>query len=448
MSLPTFPHGIHPPEAKEISNSKPIRRFPFAPYLVIFLSQHTGKPARALVRAGQEVRRGDKIAEADGFVSVPHYAPATGRIKAVTQAMNFDGKMADAIILIPHPGSPQELAPSKQIDVTRLTPAQIVAGIQNMGMVGLGGAAFPTHVKLTPPKGRKIDTLIINGCECEPYLTSDHRVMLERSAEIILGARLLAKALMVKRTIIAVESNKPDAIEVLRRAAAGAEKIEVAALETKYPQGAEKMLTKALLDREIPSGGLPADIGTMVSNVATAAEIGELLPAGRGLFERVVTISGEGIERPGNYIIPIGTPLDFILDTVGFRGRAKQVLFGGPMMGKAVVFLETPTIKGLTGIVVLAKEELAEKKQIYSCIRCAACVNACPMHLNPTRLGLLARVHAFDKMKDEFHLLDCFECGCCAYVCPSNIPLVQHFRLAKGILRKRQLAAAANGAAK
>ncbi len=443
MNLPTFPHGIHPPEAKEISNSRPIRRFPFAPYLVLFLSQHLGRPSKPLVRAGQEVRRGEKIADADGFVSVPMHAPASGIVKAVTQAMNFDGKMADAIILIPHPGSAQELEEDSSAAATRLTPKQIVAGIQEMGMVGLGGAAFPTHVKLTPPKGRKVDTLIINGCECEPYLTSDHRVMIERAGKVVLGAKLLARALGVKRTVIAVESNKPDAIERLRDEVRGESALEIAALETKYPQGAEKMLTQALLGREIPSGGLPADIGTMISNVATAAEIGDLLPRKQGIIERVVTVSGEGVERPGNYIIPIGTPLDFILDTVGFTGHAKQVLFGGPMMGKAVVFLETPTVKGLTGIVVLSADEVAPTKKIHPCIRCAECLNVCPIHLNPSRLGLLARVREFDRMKSDFNLLDCFECGCCSYVCPSNIPLVQQFRLAKVMLRKRQAAEAA-----
>jgi electron transport complex protein RnfC len=435
MGLPTFPRGIHPREAKDITRDRPIRRLPFAPYLVLFLSQHAGKPSKAIVRDGERVRRGDKIAEADGFVSVPLYAPATGTVKAVTRSLNFDGKMADAIVIEPDPASPQDIPARTRRDPDSLSRDEIVRGVQEMGMVGLGGAAFPTHVKLTPPKGKSVDTLILNGCECEPYLTSDHRVMVERPELVLLGARLLARALGAKRTIVAVESNKPEALAALR-SAPGADDLEIRELQTKYPQGAEKMLTKALLDREIPSGGLPADIGVLVSNVATAAEIGELLPEGRGLIERVVTVTGRGVARPGNYLVPLGTPLDFLLESVGFSGTAKQVIFGGPMMGKAVVFLETPTTKGLTGIVVMDEGELTTHGEALPCIRCGECVRACPMGLNPSRLGLHARRGSYDSMKEDYHLLDCFECGCCSYVCPSDIPLVQLFRTAKGVLRK------------
>jgi len=435
MGLATFPRGIHPHDAKEITRDKPIRRLPFAPYLVLFLSQHIGKPSKAIVREGQRVRRGEKIAEADGFVSVPLYASATGTVKAVTRSLNFDGKMADAIVIEPDPGSPQELQGHKRRDPESLTSKEVVRGVQEMGMVGLGGAAFPTHVKLTPPKGKKVETLIINGCECEPYLTSDHRVMVERPEFVLLGARLLAKALDAQRAIVAVESNKPEALAALR-AAPGADKVEIRELQTKYPQGAEKMLTKALLNKEIPSGGLPADIGVLVSNVATAAEIGDLLPEGRGLIERVVTVTGKGVTRPGNYLVPLGTPLDFLLESVGFSGKAKQVIFGGPMMGKTVVFLETPTAKGLTGIVVMDDEELSTHGEALPCIRCGECVRSCPMGLNPSRLGIFARSSQYEGMRENYHLLDCFECGCCSYVCPSEIPLVQLFRTAKSVLRK------------
>ena len=219
--------------------------------------------------------------------------------------------------------------------------------------------------------------------------------------------------------------------------------ISVKVCRTKYPQGAEKMLTAALLGREIPSGGLPADVGVMCSNVTTLAEIGELLPVGRGLIERVVTITGGGIERPGNYRIPIGTPLDFVLDTVGLKDDAFEVVFGGPMMGKGVTYLEIPITKGVSGILVLSESEVgekAERKPVFPCIRCGACVDACPIFLNPSRLGLLAKAKQYDLMSEKFHLFDCFECGCCTYVCPSNIPLVHHFRLAKQALRERRAA--------
>ena len=213
--------------------------------------------------------------------------------------------------------------------------------------------------------------------------------------------------------------------------------ITVAAVKTKYPQGAEKMLTRALLHMDIPSGGLPADIGVVVSNVATVGEVGTLLPRGQGLIERVVTVTGHGIDRPGNYLVPLGTPLDFLLEQVGFNGSARQVLFGGPMMGKSVAFLDTPVTKGVSGIVVLAEDEISPPRKTYPCIRCGECVTACPIHLNPSRLGLLARNSRFEEMASSYNLMDCFECGSCAYVCPSNIPLVQLFRLSKGILRER-----------
>ncbi|MDH5751144.1 MAG: electron transport complex subunit RsxC [Deltaproteobacteria bacterium] len=442
----SFPHGIHPPEEKDATRSLPIRRFPFAPFLVLLLSQHAGRPARPVVREGQEVARGQPVAEADGFVSVPIHAPASGIIRKVGHALDMDGRMAPAIVLEPYPGSDQLVAWGKDRDPDSMSPREIVGAIRDMGMVGLGGAAFPAHVKFTPPEGRVIDTLIINAAECEPYLTADHRVMLEMPEKVLLGTSLIQKALKASRALIAIEDNKPDAIARMREALAefqsgnGAGNMEVRVCRTKYPQGAEKMLTKALLNREIPSGGLPADIGVMVSNVTTASEIGTLLPRGQGLIERVITITGRGVERPGNYLMPIGTPLSFILEQVGMKGQAREVLFGGPMMGKAVAFVETPITKGISGIVVMEEEELPRKSRVYPCIRCGECINVCPMYLNPSTLGQLARKNRFDEMAESLNLFDCFECGCCSYVCPANIPLVQSFRLSKAVVRERMAA--------
>lgn len=437
----TFPHGIHPEEAKEQTRDLPIRRFPFAPFLVLLLSQHAGRPAVPVVREGQEVLRGQPVAAADGFVSAPIHAPATGIVRKIGAALDANGRMAPAIVLEPYPGEHQQPAWGTPLDVDALTPEAVVAAIRDMGMVGLGGAAFPAHVKFTPPKGKTVDTLIINGCECEPYLTADERVMLEQPQEVLLGTRLIARALKVQRAIIAIEANKPEAAQVLRAALRPDDTVRVEVLETKYPQGAEKMLTKALLGREIPSGGLPADVGVMVSNVTTAAEIGTLLPPGQGLIERVITITGHGVGRPGNYLMPVGTPLNFILEQVQLAGAAREVIFGGPMMGKAVAFLETPITKGVSGILIMAEGELPPARKVYPCIRCASCVSACPMHLNPSMLGNLARMRAFDEMAADYHLFDCFECGCCSYVCPANIPLVQQFRIAKEVLRERKAAA-------
>lgn len=437
----TFSHGIHPRDAKEATAAAPIRRLPFAPYLVILLSQHAGRPAKAIVRDGQRVARGELIAEANGHISAPIHAPATGIIKKVGTALDFNGKMAPAIILMPDPGSPQDRHDgSTPRSINDLSPEEIIRGVRDIGMVGLGGAAFPTHVKLAPPEGKVITTLILNGCECEPYLTSDHRVMVESPEAIIAGTHLLQKALHGAQAIIAIEANKPDAIAILRKACAGTD-IVVQGVQTKYPQGAEKMLTRALLNQDIPSGGLPADIGCVISNIATAAEIGTLLPRGQGLIERVVTVTGAGVKRPGNYLIPIGTPLNFLLDQVGMETPARRVIFGGPMMGKGVTFLETPITKGCSGIVVMDDNECPKETKTYPCIKCAECVNVCPIHLNPSTLGMLARKNQFDTMAETFHLFDCFECGCCSFVCPSNIPLVQYFRLAKEVVRKRKAAA-------
>lgn len=455
----TFPHGIHPPELKGTTAGLPIRRFPFAPFLVLLLNQHAGRPAIPIVREGQEVARGQPIAEADGFVSAPIHAPATGIIRKLAPALDTNGKMSPAIFLEPYPGSEQQVAWGEPVDMDSLPPGEIINRVKDMGMVGLGGAAFPAHVKFTPPKGKVIDTLIINGCECEPYLTADHRVMLENPDAVLLGTELVRKALGAKKAVIAVESNKTDAAAVLQTAlqttlqTAPHEKlagsggngnapvaIEVAVLKTKYPQGAEKMLTQALLGRQIPSAGLPADVGVMVSNVTTVAEIGALLPKGQGLIERVITITGHGVERPGNYLMPVGTPLHFILEHVGLKEAAREVIFGGPMMGKGVAYLETPITKGVSGILVMTGDEMPAPSKVYPCIRCGECVNVCPMHLNPSSLGLLARNEAYEEMADDYHLFDCFECGCCSYVCPSSIPLVQSFRLSKEMMRKRRAA--------
>jgi electron transport complex protein RnfC len=435
--LKTFSHGIHPPEFKEITSGKSIKRFPFAPYLIVLLSQHTGAPAKPIVHERQEVARGETIAVPGGFVSVAMHAPATGIVKKVGDVLDADGKMTPAIVIEPFKASEQLVQYEKQIELNKKTKEELVKLIQDIGMVGLGGAAFPTHVKFSPPPGKTIETLLINGCECEPYLTSDHRVMLEETSLIIEGVKIILKITGAKKAIIVLESNKKDAAKKLEEILNGVQNISVSILKTKYPQGAEKMITRALLGKDIPSKGLPVDIGVMVSNITTVYEIANQLPYSRGLIERVITISGKGVDRPGNYIIPVGTPIDFILENAGMNKKAKQVILGGPMMGKCISFLETPITKGISGIVVLSEEEVTEKEQVYPCILCAECLKTCPMHLNPSRLGRLARKNEFDEMADNYHLYECFECGCCSYVCPSNIPLVQMFRIAKKVLIKK-----------
>jgi electron transport complex protein RnfC len=435
----TFSHGIHPPEHKEATADKPIRRLPFAPGMIIPLSQHTGAPAVSIVREGQEVVRGEPIAKAGGFVSVPMHSPATGIIERIALAPMPRGDLSPAIYLKLYPGESQNILYGAPQDIDHMSTKEIIGAVQDTGVVGLGGAAFPTHVKLAIPDGKAVDTVIANGCECEPYLTTDHRVMLEYPKDIIAGMRIVMKAMGASAGIIGIEENKTDAAEVLRKHLAGISDISVCVVPTKYPQGAEKMLIKSLLGREVPSGGLPVDVGVGVFNVATLAQIGELLPKHQGLIERVVTITGPGISRPGNYLMALGTPLRFVLEQAGFAGTPGQVILGGPMMGPSVGSLDVPITKGITGILVVTEKEIADRhKKVYPCIKCGECLTVCPMHLNPSRLGILGRAGAYDEMADHFHLMDCFECGCCSYVCPSNIPLVQHFRVAKGVLRQRK----------
>lgn len=419
----------------------PIRRFPFAPVMIIPLSQHAGKPAKPIVKEGQEVARGQKIAEPDGFMSVAMHAPASGTIKRINWAPASNGKMVMSIYLQPFPASGQDVAEGTPCDWKTATPAEILNAIQDAGIVGLGGAAFPTHVKLKIPEGKSADTVIINGIECEPFLTTDHRVMLEQTDDIFMGIRYLMKVTGVQKCIIGIESNKLDAAERLRNAIpadlAGNTTVEV--LTVKYPQGAEKMLIKALLNREVPSGGLPVDVQSVVINVATTAEIGRLLPHGRGIQERVITITGPGITKKGNYLIPIGTPLRYALEQAGVKADVSRVFLGGPMMGQSVSSLDIPITKGTSGIVAFTEAETASTQQkVFPCIKCAYCVDACPIFLNPSRLGMLAKNGDYEKMMEEYHLFDCFECGSCSYVCPSHIPLVQYFRIAKGVLREKK----------
>ena len=435
---PSFSHGVHPPEAKADTCDAAIRQFPFAPVLVIPLAQHIGAPAVAVVREGQEVERGQLLARAEGFVSVPQHAPASGVVRRISLAPSISGRMSEAVYLQPHPGSSQEIAEGQACDLAAAGADEVIAAIQSAGIVGLGGAAFPTHVKLKPPEGKTIDTLILNGVECEPYLTTDHRVMLEQTDDIYLGLRYLLKATGAGRALIGVEANKLDAVEQLRSAAPGDIDVATRVVNVKYPQGAEKMLITALLGKEVPSGGLPADLGVVVVNVATAAEIGRLLPHGRGIQERVVTITGPAVRRKGNYRIPIGTPLRFALEQADISDDVTRVFLGGPMMGQALSSLDIPITKGTSGFVAFTSQETGSRPDEYPCIRCAYCVDACPIRLNPSQLGLLALNSEYDRMADEFNLMDCFECGACSYVCPSHIPLVQRFRDSKAIVRARQ----------
>jgi len=432
----SFRHGVHPPEQKSETNQLPIRQFGFAPLMVLPLSQHIGAPSVPVVSEGQEVVRGQLLAHSDGYVSVPLHAPASGVIRKIGEVPTVSGKKTKGIYLETFPASGQEVWGGEKIDLDSASPEEILQGVQQAGIVGLGGAAFPTHVKLKVPEGKSCEILMLNGIECEPYLTTDHRVMLEQDADIFMGIRYLLKATGAKEVIIGIEANKKDAAEHLAALIPDDLPIRVEVVPVKYPQGAEKMLITAILGREVPSGGLPIDIGIVVVNVATAAEIGRLLPKGRGIQERVVTITGDGIKRKGNYLIPVGTPIRYVLEQVGVEEGLAEVYLGGPMMGMAISDLSIPITKGTSGVVIFTKKKVKQDQRIYPCIKCGACVSACPLSLNPSELGILAQAEAYEEMATKNNLMDCFECGSCAYVCPSNIPLVQYFRLSKKMVRK------------
>jgi electron transport complex protein RnfC len=437
-----FSHGVHPPEHKELTAHVPIRRMPYPDEVVLPLRQHAGKPAKLVVAKGQHVERGDLLAAADGWVSSPVHASAAGWVSDVDWAPHPDGSMCLAVRIRVERYSAQVARPRLVPDWHGLTRDEVLRAVQNAGVVGLGGAAFPTHVKLQPPPDAHIDTLVINGAECEPYLTTDHRTMVEYPERVHFGVRIMMHALGVQRAVIGVERNKPDAIEALERTRPTDIDVTVLPLTVKYPQGAEKMLLKAVLDREVPSGKLPATVGAIVQNVASVATLAEVFETGLPLIERIVTVSGPGVVRPANLIVPVGTlTRDVLTFCGGLTDDAAEVLFGGPMMGTALASLDVPVLKGTTGIVVLTDAEVRDLAQ-SPCIHCGRCLEACPMFLNPSLLGDLARVGRYDEMA-EAHLADCMLCGSCSYVCPSNIPLAQLFTASKSALRKQTAKAGA-----
>ncbi|GJM61823.1 MULTISPECIES: electron transport complex subunit RsxC [Persicobacter] len=440
----TFQHGIHPPEHKEDTRDMAIRQFSFAPVVVLPLVQHIGAPSQAVVREGQEVSRGQLLATAGGYVSVPVHAPVSGTIRKIANVPSASGKMVPGIFLEAFPFSGQEVMEGTPVDLDTASPEEILKGVQDAGIVGLGGAAFPTHVKLKVPDDKHCEVLLLNGVECEPFLTTDHRVMLEQAEDIYMGVRYLLKATGAKRAIIGIEANKQNAADHLNAHLPKDLPLEVKVVPVKYPQGSEKMLITSTLGLEVPSGGLPIDVGVVVVNVATTAEIGRLLPHGQGIQERVVTITGPGVKKKGNYLIPIGTPLRYVLEEVGVEDNISEVYLGGPMMGMAVSNLDISITKGTSGILVFTDKEVKKQQKVYPCIKCGACVEACPMFLNPSQLGILAKNEAYQEMADHHNLMDCFECGSCSYECPSHIPLVQQFRIAKSMVRKRKSKAHAN----
>ena len=449
----TFRHGIHPEEHKEATAALAVERMPFVERYILPLSQHAGAPSRPLVEVGQQVRRGQAIAEAVGFISTTLHASVDGQVVAIAPRPHPSGKLVPAIEIVADRSSPQRLAAAHELggalDPFELSHERFVAELQLAGLVGLGGAAFPTHVKYRVPEGGRIERLLVNGCECEPFLTSDHRLMLERTADVVRGAAIAAHHLGAKLVVFGVEHNKPDAIAALERAVAaataatsagaqpsGRPEMRVVGLAVKYPQGAEKMLIRAVWGEEVPSGKLPLDLGIVVNNVATMAAIADWFDLRRPLVERLVTVAGPGVRRPANLLVPLGTPVRAVLEHCGGLDEAtREVVMGGPMMGTPLASLDVPVIKGTSGLLAFTDAE-ARLPAEYSCIKCGRCVEACPQFLNPSRLGRLARAGRFDELVG-YHATDCVECGSCSFACPSGIPIVQLIRVAKGALRER-----------
>ncbi|MGI6425078.1 MAG: electron transport complex subunit RsxC [Tepidanaerobacteraceae bacterium] len=428
--LKTFKGGIHPPYNKNLTNFKPIEKATLPKKVIIPMGMHIGAPCEPIVKVGDTVKRGQKIGDAKGFVSVPVHASISGKVTAV-EPRSWPGGGLMMSVVIESDGKDEQyedIIPPKPL--SEMLPDEIKSLIREAGITGLGGAGFPTQVKLSFPPEKNVDTIIVNAAECEPYITADHRLLLEQPEDVVFGLEAIMKATGVKQAFIGIEDNKLDAVESIKKAIKGKENIEVVVLATKYPQGGEKQLINAVTGREVPSGGLPMDAGVIVNNAATCASIANTLKTGMPLIERITTVTGSGIKEPKNLLIRIGTPLSDIIEQCGgFKGRPGKVLMGGPMMGLAQSDLEAPAIKGTSGLLVLEKSDV-KLVEPSPCIRCARCVDSCPIHLLPTNLARFSEKGMWVEA-EKYHAMDCTECGCCSFVCPAHIPLTQHIRIAK-----------------
>lgn len=442
MKKLTFKGGTHPPHSKKATEKIALAKAETPKIVVIPMQQHIGAPCDPIVNIGDIVKVGQKIGEAKGFVSVPVHSSVSGKVIAIEPRMYTGGTKVTCVVIENDRQDTIHESVSSKGSLESLSADDIKNIIKEAGIVGMGGAAFPTHVKLAPPPEKKVDTIILNGAECEPYLTADHRLMLESPEEVVFGLQGLMKSLNVMKGYIGIEDNKLDAIEVMQKAAEGKDGIEVVALHAKYPQGAEKQLIYACTKRQVPSGGLPADVGVVVNNVGTAAAVGKAIKTGMPLVERIVTITGEGINNPKNLLVKIGTSFkDIVEQCGGFKGNPQKLIAGGPMMGIAQFYLDVPVIKGTSGILVLGEEE-SRLPEASNCIRCGKCVGVCPINLMPANLSAHALLNNFDQA-ESLNAMDCIECGSCSFVCPAKRPLVESIRLAKReIVAKRKKAQA------
>jgi len=451
-----FHGGIHPPENKSQSNQTAIQKLPLAGQFILPLSQHIGAPAKPLVATGEAVAKGQMLAAADGQISAPVHAPTSGTIAAIEQRIvPHPSGMPDTCLILQADGKDQWLPLVACDDYKTLSKKEILRRVSQAGIVGMGGAGFPTEVKLHPPANDKINSLILNGAECEPYITADDLLMQERAVEIIRGLEIMAFILEPEEALIGVEDNKPKAIAALREAAANT-RIEIVVVPTKYPSGGEKQLIKILTGREVPHGHIPADIGVMCQNVATAAAVYRAIRYGEPLISRITTVVGETVAKPGNYDVLIGTPIAFLLTAAGWESNGKddtgvqtsqhqqqiqgieRLIMGGPMMGFSLTDINLPVIKTTNCLLAASASEFADPAPEQACIRCGMCAEVCPAELLPQQLYWHARAEEFDKT-EMYNLFDCIECGACSYVCPSHIPLVQYYRFAKDHIRAARI---------
>jgi electron transport complex protein RnfC len=433
----TFDRGVHPADKKSLARDLPIEILPAPAQVAVPLLQHTGSPCEPLVKSKQEVVAGQMIGNSDAFISAPVHTPISGTVMMGSVATLPNGRHVKTV---PVKATDQPLEgdalyedifggawPKDGLD--KYDPQQIVEAVREAGLVGMGGAAFPTHVKLTANPKRPIDTVLINGCECEPYLTADYRLMLEAASPVITGALLAGRACGAKQVVIAVEDNKPAAIAKLREAASGTT-VKVAAVETRYPMGGERQTIPAVLDREVPTGGLPLDVGVVVINVGTAAAVARAVLRGKPLTHRLLSVSGAGIAQPKNLLVPVGVSYGEVIEFCGgLKPNAARVIAGGPMMGFALGELDAPVTKGTSGITVLTGDDIARCAET-PCIRCGRCVDTCPLGLVPTKIAMAVRYEDWELARKYF-ITACCECGCCSYTCPAGIELTQLIRVGK-----------------
>ena len=435
----SFFGGVHPKENKHYACDKAIQEFPEPDILVIPMSQHIGAPCKPLVKKGDAVTVGQKIGDNTGLC-VPVHASVSGKVKAVEMRAHTSGTTVMSVVIEnDHLGTLcEDIKPRTQEEVDALTPEELMNIIREGGIVGMGGATFPTHVKLSSGLG-KVDTIIVNAGECEPYITSDDRLCREMPAELISGLKIVMKILGLNTAHIAIEDNKPEAAKALQAQLCAADGISVDVLPAKYPQGAEKQMIYAVTGREVPSGGLPAAVGCAVFNAATCKAIHDVVYTGMPLIKRVVTVSGDIVMEPKNLMVPIGTSFNELMEAVGHSENPYKVLSGGPMMGATLYDLSAPTIKGVNAVTILGRKNKYNIED-SRCLRCGKCIDACPMKLMPVLMYKALQSGDVDEMK-QTNMMDCIECGCCAYTCPASVPLVLAFRSGKQILRNAATAA-------